>query len=119
MFITEDPVLHRHRREPVSNFFSKRNIRNLEPMLQEKVQFLMGRVRAEFERDAVLNLSDMNSALTLDVISAYSFGHGWKQLENPEYGKLMRRTLMDGSAANNWGRQFPYIFNVYGFLIFV
>jgi cytochrome P450 len=109
MFATDDPKLHRQRREPVGSYFSKRNIRKLEGLMQEKVHLLMQRTHEEHVKDAVLNLSDMTSALAIDTISAYCFGHGMRRLEEPEYASLWRRILTAGAASNAFARHYPTI----------
>jgi cytochrome P450 len=109
-FQTLDEEKHRQRRAPFSQFFSKRSIRNVEPMIQANVEKLVERVHQEHVAGTVLNLSNASAALILDVISSYCFGIGEHALDQPEYARLMRETLNTGVQLNQFGRQFPQIF---------
>jgi cytochrome P450 len=111
-FQTLDEEWHRQRRAPISQFFSKRSIRNLEPMIQANVKKLTERIHGEHVAGTVLNLSNAYSALALDVISSYCFGIPEQALDQPEYGRVMRETLNDGVQVNQFGRQFPALYAI-------
>jgi cytochrome P450 len=70
---------HRLRRSFVANYFSKRSVANLTPMINEKVDKLVARFEDAYHQDAVLHLMLDFAALTADVITYYSFGwsHGY------------------------------------------
>lgn len=101
---------HKLRRGAVNQFFSKRSVRSLDSLLQEKVAFLMGRFHQHLKDGTILNLSDANSALTMDVISAYCFGTGVNVSTQPEYGRPYRKLMNEATQMNVPGRHFPTLF---------
>lgn len=65
---------HRLRRQPLNPYFSKQAIRNLEPVLYQSIDKVLQQTRSCVDAGSVLNLSDMFSAFTGDVIMDYAFG---------------------------------------------
>lgn len=107
MFMAPKHEVHRQRRGAVGQFFSMKSIRALEPLVKEKVDQVMRRLEKEMQDGTVLNMSEVNAGLSLDVISSYCFGDGFRALENPNYGKPWRDQMNSGAAMNPIGRQFP------------
>ena len=103
--------LHRSRRQPLAPFFSKASIRRLDPVVQEKADMMIDRLKTSAGTGAALNLSDVYSALTLDVISHYCFGESMGQLESPQWGKAWLDLLHQGVQTNPFTRQFPWLMN--------
>ncbi|KAJ5677809.1 Cytochrome P450 [Penicillium maclennaniae] len=70
---------HRLRRSFVANYFSKRSVMDLTPMINQKVDKLIARFEDAYHQDTVLHLMLDFAALTADVITYYSFGwsHGY------------------------------------------
>ena len=73
MFETMDHNLHRYRRAALNPFFSKRSVQALEPVIQEKVDELLGRRRKALNTSQVVDLSAAYAALTADLVSEYAF----------------------------------------------
>ena len=65
---------HRLRRQPLNPYFSKQAIRNLEPLLYQSIDKIIDQTQKCKAAGSVLNLSDMLSAFTGDVIMDYAFG---------------------------------------------
>ena len=65
---------HRFRRGLLNNFFSKRSVLELLPIMHEKMSKLMRRFEKAYHDDEVVQLGDAFAAFTADMISQYSWG---------------------------------------------
>ena len=74
MFAAVDHNLHQFRRNILANFFSKRSISNIQPLIQDKIELLVGKLEKASNSGAVVNLTTLSAAFTADVISHYSYG---------------------------------------------
>jgi cytochrome P450 len=89
MFETMDHELRRKRRMALNPFFSKRSVQSLKPVIREKVDELLAKLRKTLNTNLVVDLSTAYAALTVDIVSEYVFGectnikrmvgglHGW------------------------------------------
>lgn len=111
MFLALDHDLHKQRRGAVASLFSRNAIRNLQPVVDERVNYAMNKLHQEYVNGTVVNLSDLNAGLTLDVISTYCFGDKLNSLEGAADGKTWRAMLTEGATGNNFGRHFPWFVN--------
>ena len=109
MFQTMNHDLHRSRKGPVSPFFSKRSVMALEPLIWEKTTKLVHRFMKAMEGSEVLDLSAAYAALTVDVISQYSFGECNDSLEKDDFGRWWLDFLHSGVQMHPLFRQFPWI----------
>lgn len=73
---------HRLRRSIVANYFSKRSVMDLTPMINEKVDKLIARFEDAYHQDTVLNLLMDFAALTTDVITHYCYGWSYGYLDD-------------------------------------
>lgn len=105
-----DHDLHRTRRSAVSNFFSKRSVNGLEPLIIRCVEKLIQRFKDETGGRTV-NLNSAYAAMTMDIICSYCFGESMKSLGRPEYGKEWLDMLHSGIQMRPLGRQFPWLVN--------
>ncbi len=103
--------LHKSRRAAVSQFFSKRNIQALEPLIKSKVDKLESRFSQACTEGSVVNLTYAMGGLTMDVIAAYCFGEDMNSLDKPEYAKDWVDALHDGIQIRPMGRHFPMLIN--------
>lgn len=108
VFATRLHEKHRERRAVFHQFFSKRSIRDLEPVVVGTVQRLADRLRDHASNGSVVNLSDAYVALTMDVISAYCFGSATGLLADDEYGKGYRSSLEAGTTVVPMRRHIPF-----------
>jgi cytochrome P450 len=113
-----DHDTHRMKRKAAEPFFSKRSVQALEGAIVAKVEKLLARFssaltesRGKGEQGAIVNLSDAMGALTLDVISDYSFGEPMGALEKDDYGHDFVKMLHDSVQLRPLGRQFPTVVN--------
>jgi cytochrome P450 len=79
---TVDHDLHRRRRAPLQNFFSKQSITQLEPFVQVKVDKMVEMLKSACEQGTVLATQDVYGALTTDVISHYAYGESFGFLDD-------------------------------------
>ncbi|KAJ5312793.1 hypothetical protein N7508_003623 [Penicillium antarcticum] len=70
---------HRFRRNILNNYFSKRSVQSLTPLIHEKVDKLISNFENAYKAGTVLRLHLDFAALTADVITQYSYGwsHGY------------------------------------------
>ena len=106
-----DHDLHRRRRQPMSPYFSKKNILALESFIKEKVDRLILRLRQARQSGDVLNLSYAYSGLTMDVISGYCFGDDMDTINQEEFGRQYVDILHDAIQTRPMARQFPWLLN--------
>ena len=66
--------LHRARRQPLSAFFSKAAVQNLEPLIQDKVNFMIKRIQDFQGSGQPVVMSHVFSALTSGQEHKTSFG---------------------------------------------
>ncbi|KAK0112469.1 hypothetical protein ONS96_001706 [Cadophora gregata f. sp. sojae] len=79
--------VHRVRRSVLNPFFSKQNVRRLEPVLQGCLRKVLGRLerQANTKEPIVTNL--MYSAVTSDIISDYCFGESYNNLDKEDFNE--------------------------------
>ena len=110
---TADHDLHRKRRAAMGPHFSKRSIQSLEPLIMEKVSKLVDRVREVAGSGKIVNMSAAYAALTMDVISRYSFGQSMGNLEKEDWGVAWIKMFHQGVQGHPIGRQYPWIFELF------
>ncbi|KAI4234835.1 MAG: hypothetical protein L6R40_006624 [Gallowayella cf. fulva] len=79
--------LHRRRRAPMGNYFSKANIRRLEPTIQECLAKFLDRLESCRVSGEVIPLSFAVRALTCDIITSYCFGTSSDYLSRKDYNR--------------------------------
>ncbi|KAJ3497096.1 hypothetical protein NLG97_g2172 [Lecanicillium saksenae] len=96
---TLDHDHHRLRRTPLNQFFSTKSVRDLQPVIEERVDQLLGRLRRE-GRDRPTEPIDIMypfSAYTNDVINEYSFARNDHLIEEPDFGAYTTDSLLQGT----------------------
>ena len=106
---TESHELHRIRRGALANFFSKASVQRLEPVIQSVVDRLVGRLQQVMATGVPVNLLDVFSSFTADVISQYSFGKPYGYLDDPDFAPHWHRTMMDVSQNSHVLKQFGWL----------
>lgn len=71
---TAEHALHRHRRGALNPFFSMQNVRRLLPVLEERVEALIQRLKASGDQKEIVSMEYAFSAFTNDVVMQYCFG---------------------------------------------
>jgi len=110
-FSTISHDLHRQRRGALNNFFSARSVAQLEPMIQAKIDKLLGRLERVASTGEVLRLDAAFMALTTDIISEYAFSNAMGCLDQPDFelGLAWKRTILGAFEGGTISRQFPWM----------
>ena len=95
---TESHELHRIRRAAVAPFFSKQAVQRLEPTVQSVVDKLLLRLQALQGTGECVNMVDVFTALTGDIISEYSFDRSYRLIDNPEFAPHWHKVMMDSKS---------------------
>ena len=110
MIQTMDHDHHRRRRQPLSTFFSKRNIQNLEKTLvRRKVVELCDRLAEAHQSAPTIDLIVSMSALTMDVISEYCFGEDIDTLRDPALAKEWLDFFHNAAKTRAISRLWPWL----------
>ncbi|KAI9044814.1 putative cytochrome P450 oxygenase [Aspergillus affinis] len=99
---------HRFRRSILNNFFSKRSVLELSPMIDYHVQQLMHRLEEFHQDQTVIRLDDALAALTSDIITHYSYGRSWGYLTDKNFDSHVRNVVNDASTYVHINRFFPW-----------
>ncbi|RDA94541.1 hypothetical protein CP533_2745 [Ophiocordyceps camponoti-saundersi (nom. inval.)] len=92
---TADYNVHAARRRPLSPFFSKKAIQRLHPMISAKIEKLCQRMQTAARDGTVLHMKKAFSALTVDIISEYTYGFSLNCLDQPD----LRNEVHDAVAS--------------------
>nr|WNS47921.1 CapF [Capnodium sp. TTI-000886] len=112
MFDTFDAETHRIRRAAMSVSFSKRSIRALEPVIRATVEQLADRMEALAGSDRIVNLKELYSGLTMDVIGQYCFGESMDNLKQEAFGKEFLDFFHSVPQGHPVGRMFPWLYDI-------
>jgi cytochrome P450 len=86
-FGTEHHELHRRRRAPLNPFFSKQNIRRLEPVLHRCLERILGRLARNAQSGEPMKMNMLFNATTSDIISDYCFGESYNNLDKEDFNE--------------------------------
>ncbi|KAH8594870.1 cytochrome P450 [Bisporella sp. PMI_857] len=112
IFATAEHDLHRLRRAALAPFFSMASVRRLQPVLQERVDVLMQRLKGFKDTGEVLMASWMFAAFTNDVVMLYSFARCDNRLEAPDFDPSYRDASFFGSTAGSFMKHAPWVNNL-------
>lgn len=85
---------------------------NAEQLIREKIEKLCQRFCEACESQQVLRLDAAYMALTMDIITQYSFGNNDDYLSVPDFKLEWKETVIKGSASGAFIRQFPWAFAI-------
>ena len=85
-FGTPSNELHRIRRAAMDPFFSRRQVLELEHVVQSKAQALRARVEEALAAGQPADLFHAYRAVSIDVISGYAFDNSWDLLKKADFG---------------------------------
>jgi hypothetical protein len=112
IFATVGHDLHRLRRAPLNNFFSKRAVADLEPLIKEKVEKLASRFQRAKGTGEVIRADCAFMAVTMDVICSYCFGVDRNYLDRDNFGQEWKETINGAWSKGAVMRQFPWMASV-------
>jgi len=104
---TVDHELHRQRRGYISNLFSKKAISSLEPVIQSKVNLLVEKLKEAHKRGEKLAGVFVFGALTCDVVTHFSYGESFNELEKPGFPCEIEKAMRGLLLSYQWRRFFP------------
>ena len=102
--------LHRMRRAAFAQYFSKQNIRRLEPVIRSRVDKLYSRLKEAQKSGIPINLRNAYSALTTDIISEYCFGNSFDALGKIDFAPEYHDAMIAGSIPSHTLKQFEWLF---------
>lgn len=100
---------HRFRRSILNNFFSKRSVLELSPVIDQRVQQLMQRFEGFYKDQTVVRLDDAFAALTSDIITHYCYGRSWGYLADEDFHSDVRDVINDITGYIHANRFFPWL----------
>lgn len=106
---TLDHDRHRMRRAPLDRFFAKKDVRNLDPVINEKLAIISQRLTPMCASGEEANLSIIFSGLTMDIISEYCFGASYGCLDMDSWGREYRDMLNGGTTTVTFLNHFTYL----------
>lgn len=109
IFSTVNHDLHRMRRKPLDNFFSKKAVVELEPLIRHKVQKLSDRFAKAASQEDVVRVDCAFMALTMDVICSYCFGADRKYLDHHDFGLQWKEVINGAWQKGALIRAFPWM----------
>ncbi|KAI1504042.1 trichodiene oxygenase [Biscogniauxia marginata] len=86
--------LHRRRRAPLNNFFSKSNVASKQQIIKELVDKLCQRIDAVSGTDKTINLGIAVSAFTRDASTNFIIGKSYNNLEREDFNQAMTKTIV-------------------------
>lgn len=110
MFAAIDHDLHQARRNSLANFFSKRSISNIQPIIQDKAERFIKRLEEASQSGSLANLSTLSSAFTADTISHYSYGASLGCLDGSGAEDHLTDATQAVLALSHWLRFIPIRF---------
>lgn len=100
---------HRLRRSALNPYFSKRSVARLEPMIHSVVEKLCRRL-TEFESSQKpVNLGFAYAALTMDIITEYSFAKSFNNIDAPDFAPEWPAVIDAVSEASHLNKQFGWL----------
>lgn len=101
--------LHKIRRAPLLQFFSRASILTIAPQIIEKIDKLCSRLQEFRNTKEPVNMQHAYTALTVDVITEYCFANPNGSLDEPDLGRDWYRTLNEVTRLCHLNAQFPFL----------
>ncbi|KAJ6786773.1 hypothetical protein PWT90_10764 [Aphanocladium album] len=89
------PAVHRARRAPLSPFFSRRSVLDLESVVWAKVRKLTDLMESQLLREPSrpFDMYRAIRAFSLDVITQYAFARCWNHLDDDDFGHWYQESM--------------------------
>ena len=108
--------LHRTRRAALNPFFSKQNIRRLEPIIQEALGKVLDRLSQHAKTGLPLHINMLYSALTSDVINNFAFGPSESSLDKPDLNEGYFKAFIEAAEGYHITCYLPFLPMMYASL---
>jgi Cytochrome P450 len=102
-------TLHKLRRSALNPFFSKGSVAKYAGIIQAAVDQLCVRLEEFYASGNPIDLKVAYSALTVDVISKYSYGNSYDILKKPDFAPDLYRNISSGGELALVLRHYPWI----------
>lgn len=100
---------HRIRRGILNEFFSRRSILNMTPIIDEFLQKLGDRLGQFHDSNTVVRLDNALNAFTSDIITEYCYGKSWGFLDDENFRSDTRMALLETANTIHIGQFAPWI----------
>lgn len=104
--------LHRARRGALNPFFSRRMVDELESSIRQKIEKLRAKLDVCARQGEVVNLGAAATAMTLDVITEYSFGKALGCLEEENFAPRWKRLMSDIFESVPVTKHYPIVMRI-------
>lgn len=101
--------LHRKRRAALNPYFSKANVRRLEPVLQKVLVNLLRRLEACQKSGGIMLISRAYRAAAVDVVTAYCFGQSVDNLSREDYNRHFQDAVNSLFEMSAWFTHLPWL----------
>lgn len=109
VFTAPSPDVHRVKRAALNPFFSRKKVLELEDIVQDKAEKLVGRMKKAFNSTGAIDLHHGFRAISVDVITDYAFGDSYNFLDRDDFGIDFFNGFRDTGPALWTFQQFPVI----------
>ncbi|PYI07012.1 cytochrome P450 [Aspergillus sclerotiicarbonarius CBS 121057] len=113
MITTIDHDHHRYRKGLLSNFFSKKSVADIAPLIQGKVATLTDRFEQAYRDGTTLDLTAAFCALTGDIIFHYTFGESLDFLHDTGFKNDIRGSILELESVNHLNRFVPILIRLF------
>ncbi|KAH8764484.1 cytochrome P450 [Hyaloscypha finlandica] len=110
--MTNPHDLHRVRRAALNPFFSKMSVRNLQPLMDAKLDFFVERFEEFQKTGEVMTINIAFAALTNDIASEFAFGTSHDRIRHPNFDPSFHDNCIAGLDLNHLMLQFPIIMKI-------
>ena len=100
---------HRIRRAFLSEFFSRRSILNMMPIIDRFLEKLCDRLGQFHETKTPVRLDNVLNAFTSDIITEYCYGSSWGFLEDEHFRSETRAALLETANTIHIGEFAPWL----------
>lgn len=100
------------RRRSIAPFFSAAKIGDFEPVIREKCGKLCERLAEYQKTGSVVRFGRAWMALTTDIITQYSFGRSYDQLQSPDFEDTLHEALVAIYVTGQFALHFPIVFPI-------
>lgn len=108
-FSTGPNSVHRVRRGRLDPFFSRRNVINLEHIVQSRAEKLTDLVSSKLARKEAVDMHHAFRAISVDVITDYAFGESYHLLDTADLGRGFFE-MVNGIGPTMWVfQQWPFL----------
>ncbi|EEU41816.1 uncharacterized protein NECHADRAFT_87909 [Fusarium vanettenii 77-13-4] len=108
---TIDHDVHRLRRSILNPYFSKRAVTMLEPLINDKVDRLCGRLEEWIGQGTPVDLDAAMAALTADIVSIYFYGKDFDYLGGKDFKFVVRDAILGLIRFYHFSRFVPAVAN--------